>query len=213
MVTDDLAANRAAAQGGRRHLPSESNGSNVVPHGPGERTGTEALRVSSSRQGRLFQKYVLTFVVLVSGALLTSGLVGAHFVYEENQAAVIRLQRERAVAAATTIEQFLRETEHLLGWVSLPPSTTEPTLEQQLEQRRTDYERLLHLASSVQDIRYLDAAGTEQLRVSRREPGRPASRGDYSQEAWFLEARSRGVSLGPVGFGDGSEPFVLLALV
>ena len=59
-------------------------------------------------------------MVLVSGALLTSGLVEAYFVYTENQAAVIRLQRERAVAAASTIEQYLRETEHVLGWLVRP---------------------------------------------------------------------------------------------
>jgi two-component system NtrC family sensor kinase len=135
-----------------------------------ERTCAEALSVPSARRGRLFRKYVVILVVLVSGALLTSGLVEAYFVYEENQAAVIRLQRERAVAAASTIEQFLRETERLLGWVALPPSTSALAP----EQRRHDFDRLLQLAPSIRDIRYLDAAGIEQLVVSRGAPGRPA---------------------------------------
>ncbi|HEX2054320.1 MAG TPA: cache domain-containing protein [Actinomycetota bacterium] len=128
--------------------------------------------------------------------------------YVENEAAVIRLQRERAVAAASTIEQFLRETENLLGWVVLPTSTSEPAL----EQRRSDFDRLLQLAPSVQAISYLDATGTEQLRVSRGDSGKPAIRSDDTQAAWFLEARSRGASFGPVGFGGRSEPFVTLAL-
>src|SRR5688572_30662466 len=55
-------------------------------------------RVPSVLRGRLFRKYVVIFVALVSGALLTSGLVESYFVYTENQAVVIRLQRERAEA-------------------------------------------------------------------------------------------------------------------
>src|SRR5919112_1720244 len=92
-----------------------------------ERNGAGVSNVPPPRRGRLFRKYVVIFVVLVSGALLASGVVEAYFVYEENQAAVIRLQRERAVAAASTIEQFLGETERQLGWVVLPPSTGEPS--------------------------------------------------------------------------------------
>ena len=93
-------------------------------------TGADALSHAPTRRGRLFRKYLVIFVVVVSGALLTSGLVEAYFVYQENQAAVIRLQRERAAAAASTIEQFLRETEHLLGWVVLPPPGGAPVLAQ-----------------------------------------------------------------------------------
>ena len=139
-----------------------------------ERNGAEVLSAPPPRRGRLFRKYVVIFVVLVSGALLTSGAVEAYFVYEENQAAVIRLQRERAVAAASTIEQFLAESERLLGWVVLSPSTGAPST----EQRRTEYDRLLQLAPSIEDVSYLDAAGMEQVRVSRpTSGGRPTARG------------------------------------
>src|SRR5437762_3598225 len=101
-----------------------------------------AKGVPSTLRGRLFRKYVVIFVTLVSGALLTSGLVEAYFVYTENQAAVIRLQRERAEAAASLIRQFLGETEHVLGWVALSPADGV----QAPERRRADFERLLELA-------------------------------------------------------------------
>src|SRR5688572_15508554 len=173
-----------------------------------ERDGAEVLSVPPPRRGRLFRKYVVIFVVLVSGALLTSGVVEAYFVYEENQAAVIRLQRERAVAAASTIEQFLGEAERQLGWVVLSPSIGPPST----EQRRSDYDRLLQLAPSVEHVSYLDAAGVEQVRVSRPASGGPQTRADYSQEAWVLEARSRGVAFGPVGVRDGAAPVLPIAL-
>lgn len=40
-------------------------------------------------QGHLFRKYVLLFVTLVGGALLTSGLIGIYFSYQENKTALI----------------------------------------------------------------------------------------------------------------------------
>ena len=52
-------------------------------------------------QGRLFRKYVVFFAVLVSGALLTSGLVQLYFSYQENQTTVVSVQRAKAVAAAS----------------------------------------------------------------------------------------------------------------
>ena len=50
---------------------------------------------------RLFWKYVVFFVILVSGALLTSGIVEIYFTYQENKAALVNLQREKAAAAAS----------------------------------------------------------------------------------------------------------------
>jgi hypothetical protein len=44
------------------------------------------------------------FAGLVSGALLTSGLVEVYFSYKENQAALVAIQREKALGAATRIE-------------------------------------------------------------------------------------------------------------
>ena len=164
--------------------------------------------VLPTRRGRLFRKYVVIFVVLVSGALLTSGLVEAYFVYAENQAAVVRIQRERALAAAATIEQFLRESERLLGWVVLSSSTGAPSV----EQRRASYEQLLQFTPSIQEVAYLDAAGQEQVRVSGPSPGRPINHLDASGTSWVHEAQARGIAFGPVVWRDGVAPVLPMAL-
>ena len=132
-----------------------------------EQPPSPAHPVPSALRGRLFRKYVVIFIALVSGALLTSGLVEAYFVYTENQAAVIRLQRERAEAAASSILQYLGETERLLGWVALSP----PDGVQAVERRRADFERLLELAPAIQDVGYVDAEGDEQVWVTRQAQG------------------------------------------
>ena len=46
----------------------------------------------------LFRKYMLIFVVLVSGTLLASGVLEILFSYQENQSALLTLQQEKAVS-------------------------------------------------------------------------------------------------------------------
>ena len=52
------------------------------------------------------------FVVLVSGTLLISGVLQTFFAYQENQAALVAIQREKAIAAAGRIQAFLEGVEH-----------------------------------------------------------------------------------------------------
>ena len=74
------------------------------------------------RRGGLFLKYAVPLVLLVSGALVVSALVEIYFSYQENKAALSQIQREKALAAAQRIEQFVRELEHQLAIdVAEPP--------------------------------------------------------------------------------------------
>ena len=68
---------------------------------------------------RLFTKYLALIVGLVSLALLASGIVSLYFAYKENQTQLIVLQQEKANAAATRIEQYIRDIEQQLGWTAL----------------------------------------------------------------------------------------------
>ena len=70
-------------------------------------------RVSSRLvlQGRLFRKYALVLTGLLSIALLVSGLIGVYFSYRDTRALVEELQSEKALAAATRIEHFVKTAE------------------------------------------------------------------------------------------------------
>ena len=116
------------------------------------------------RRRRLFWKYLVVFVSLVSGALLVSGLTEIYFSYQENKEALVALQREKAVTAATRIEAFIREIERQIGWTTQPPLATSSGA---LEQRRFDYLRLLRQVQPITEVSFLDKTGREQLRVSR----------------------------------------------
>jgi len=94
-------------------------------------------------RSRLFWKYVIVLVFLVSGALVTSGAVEIYFSYQENKAALVSVQREKANAAASRIDQFIKEIENQIGWTTHASFTSRAAA---LDQRRFDYLRLFRQA-------------------------------------------------------------------
>src|SRR5687768_2967124 len=171
-------------------------------------------------RGRLLRKYVVVFVGLVSGALLASGALELYFSYQENQAALVSLQREKAAAAAAQIESFVKEIERQIGWTTQPQLVPAPGA---IEQRRVDFLRLLRQVPAITELSYLDAAGKEQLRVSRLAMDVAGSGTDFSADPKFQQARAlraaaqsvqnpRLAYYGPVYFRKESEPYMSIAM-
>jgi signal transduction histidine kinase/HAMP domain-containing protein len=160
-------------------------------------------------RGRLLWKYVVIIVLLVSGALVVSGAIEIYFSYQENKDALVTLQREKADAAASRIEAFLKEIERQIGWTTqpqlVPPSGA-------LEQRRVDYLRLLRQVPAITELSHIDANGREQLRISRLAMDVVGSQTDYSTDPRFTEARSGRIYHGPVTFRKESEPYMTIAM-
>ena len=63
-------------------------------------------------RGKLFRKYLLVLLLLIGGLLTVSSAVDLYFSYRENQRALVKVEREKAFAAAETIERFIQEIEH-----------------------------------------------------------------------------------------------------
>ena len=74
----------------------------------------------SLHRGSLFRKYLLLILTLVTGALLVSGAITVYFSYQENKSALASLQYEKAVGAASRIEQYVRQIEQQLAYAALP---------------------------------------------------------------------------------------------
>src|SRR5687768_10092039 len=160
-------------------------------------------------RGRLFRKYVVVFVALVSGALLASGALELYFSYQENKAALVNLQREKAAAAAVQIESFVKEIERHIGWTTQPQPVQGPGA---IEQRRIDFFRLQSQVPPITELRYLDAAGKEQLFVSRLAMEVVGGGADFSTDARFQQARALRTYYGPVYFRKESEPYMSIAM-
>ena len=87
----------------------------------------------------LLRKYVIVFLALVIGTLLANGVVEIYFTYQEHKAALFRLQQEKALAAASRIEQFIRDVERELVLLARSPwsSRAMDTTQRRFEYRRT----------------------------------------------------------------------------
>ena len=153
--------------------------------------------------GQIFRKYALSFVILVGAVLLMSGLVELYFSYDENRAALSRVQREQVATAATRIDQFIQETRRQVGAARGGTS---------LAQTRDELLRLLRVASAVTDLAYLDETGREQARVSRQAITVLGSNADYSGDPRFVEARGGKTYFSPVYFRNESEPYMTMAV-
>src|SRR5947207_919880 len=158
-------------------------------------------------RSRLFIKYVALFVAVVGVALLTNGIFEVFFYYREHKAALIRVQREQAEAAAAKIGQFIKEIESQLGW-----TTQLPWSASSLENRRFDALRLLRLEPPITELAQVDSTGKERLRVSRLAMDVVDSGLDLSGDPKFTEAVAHKVYYGPVYFRRESEPYMTLAV-
>jgi signal transduction histidine kinase/CheY-like chemotaxis protein len=162
----------------------------------------------SQFQGRLYRKYAVYFVILVSVVLLASGAIGLYSSYHENRAAVTALQREKAIGAAQQIEQFIAEIGRQIGWTHLPHVGSEAVL----ESRRLDFIRLLRQVPAITEASWIDQTGREQLRVSRLGIDVAGSGDDFSNATRFREARAGMTHYSPVYFRKETEPYLTITL-
>lgn len=166
------------------------------------------MAILTKARSQLFGKYVVYFALLVTTTLLASGLSGMYFSYQENVAALVELQHEKAIGTAYKIEEYLKEIERQIGWTTLP--LVLPGIAA-LDQRRVDYLKLLRQAPAITEVGYLDAFGKEQLRVSRLAMDVVGSHKDFSGEPQFSVAKTGKSWFGPVYFRKETEPYMTLA--
>jgi signal transduction histidine kinase/putative methionine-R-sulfoxide reductase with GAF domain len=163
--------------------------------------------MASPMRGRLFRKYLLLILSLVSGALLASGALSLYFSYQENKAALAAVQQEKAVAAASRIEQYMRQIEQQLAFASLPQLDAA-----ELEVRRVEFLKLLRQAPEVTDVALIGPDGRERIAVSRLGMDAIGSGKDRSQEPAFTKARRGKPWFGPVYFRKETEPYMTIAI-
>jgi len=177
-------------------------------------------------RGRLFRKYLLVFLLLVGGLLTVASAVDLWFSYRENQRALVKVEREKALAAAETIERFIQEIEHHVRSttraIADDPSVAAPrrrdaayrdTLASALtEQRELDFLRLLRNVPALTELRYIDVAGKETVRVSRLALDAVGSGADFADAPAYKGARSGKVYFSPLYFRNESEPFLTMAI-
>jgi signal transduction histidine kinase/CheY-like chemotaxis protein len=168
-----------------------------------------AMSPAAVPRGRLLRKYAVLLALLVAVALVASAVVSTIFSYRQGRAMLVRLQEDKAAAAAQAITQFMGEIERQVGWATHAGVFTGAGA---VEQRRIDFIRLLRQAPAVTELTWLDPQGREQLKVSRIAMDVMAGGVDRSGEPRFKEAVAQGIHRSPVFFYKDSEPYMTLAL-
>ena len=96
--------------------------------------------------------------------MLASGAFWIWFSHQDNKAALASLQHEKALAAASRIEQYITGIEQQLKYAALPQLGAGD-----IELRRIEFLKLLRQVPEITDIAQLDGAGREQIaRVAAR---------------------------------------------
>ena len=160
-----------------------------------------------AHHGRLFRKYLLLILTLVTIALVVSGAISVYFSYQEHKSALAGLQREKAVGAASRIEQYMRQISQQLSYAALPQLDAGD-----VELRSNEFNKLLRQAHEVTDIAQLDASGHEQIAVSRLGMNVIGSGKDRSKEPGFVNAKRGQPWYGPVYFRKETEPYMTMAI-
>jgi signal transduction histidine kinase len=155
----------------------------------------------------LARRFARAFIGLVAAALAANGAISMWLSYEEATVSAVGVQREKAVAAAELVAQFIGEIERQIGWTTRAEWARIGT-----EQRRYDFIRLLRQAPAISEALYIDGSGREQLRLSRLEPDVVGSAVDLSRDPRFVNAVSEKVWYGPVYFRRGSEPYMTISI-
>ena len=162
-----------------------------------------------TRRWRLFPKYALLIIALVTVMLLASGAVGIYFSYRENQDHLVALQDEKAQGAATRIEQYVQGIAHQISWTALP--RIDSGAGDATEARRIDYIKLGRQVQAITEVAWIDPAGREQLRWSRLAMDVVGGGTDFAKDPGFAQASAGKTWFGPVSFRKGTEPYMTIA--
>ncbi|HSF32950.1 MAG TPA: GAF domain-containing protein [Candidatus Tectomicrobia bacterium] len=159
--------------------------------------------------GRLLRRTFVIALLLVSGGLLSSGVVELFFRYRESIQTIEALQREMAQGAAFKIQQFVQDIEKTLRASTQAQEIVTAGL---TEAYRFELIKLLKVAPAITEAVALGPDGRERLKVSRVRMLLPEDLKDRSTADAFMGARGGRAYYGQVYFVRESEPYMTIAV-
>lgn len=164
---------------------------------------------SGRRRGRLVRDYFFFSAILISGGLITSGLLEIYFRYHENREHVDLMQRDVADRAALRIGQFIEQIEDHMKAAGISSDIASRGIS---PEQKTELRKLLSITPPITEVIAFDSDAVEQARASRVRAVFPGVKPDYSKSASFLEAKQGRTFFGPVYFLRDSEPYMTVAV-
>ncbi len=161
------------------------------------------MRIFKRFWGGLFGKYVAYFVGFAVFVLAVNIALETWFTYRETTDAAVKLAWEKADAASQRIQQTFADIERQIAWTTRASAN--------LDQRRTDYVRLLQEVPAIDEVMQIDSNGQELLRINRFTTEAAAGT-DFSRDPRFTEALANRLWIGPVRYRNQVDPYVTIAM-
>lgn len=158
---------------------------------------------------RLVRNYFLTSVILISGALITSGLLELYFHYQESWEHFGRLQKEVTVGAAFKIERFVDGIESSM---TAATKTREIVRDGLSSEYQWELRRLLVNTPAITQVVAFDLRGVEHAAAMRSGSVLTKSHWDPPAAAVFAKITHGESYLGPVHFTGGTGPFMTMGV-
>jgi signal transduction histidine kinase len=160
-------------------------------------------------KGRLIRRYFITSAILISGGLITSGVLELYFRYQENWQNLARLQDEITTGAVFKIEQFIAEIERAMRGTTKNPEIAEKGLSREYH---VEMRRLLVIAPDITEAIAIDAEGVAQLAISRFSAAASRLGGRHGDSPIFQQTINGSTFYGKVYFPIGAEPHITIAI-
>jgi hypothetical protein len=144
----------------------------------------------------------------VAVLVLASGLLQNHFAYRDAQQALVQIEHEQALRAASAIAVYLGQMERQLTWAIDPDPGTAGAMG--LQQRQSVLLRLLRQEQAVTSVRYLDARGIEAAVMSG--PLSPPPPADLSADPRFLVPKAGRPYRSEIYYRNLTEPYLTIAV-
>ncbi len=157
-------------------------------------------------RGKLFWKYLVVILLLVGTVLTTASVIELYASYEDLKRVTTELEREKAAAVVSRIEQFIEPiAAQVRGTVTAAASA-------QLVEKAAEFNRLLRDVPDIASIQLLDGQGNERLVISRSAPAEADSGVDFSGSAEFQKGRGSQIFHGAVYYRNNTDPRLKVAL-
>lgn len=160
----------------------------------------------SKARTSLLQKYSLVFGMVVLFSLALSGMTSLYFFYEQSRSAVLAQEREKAIAAADKIGQYITDIEQRIAHM-LPAKKGLSAL-----QKRISEVSFLAQIPAITQVTLLDQNGRERFHSSTSSPDVFDSLTDHSMTEAFRQAKPGQPYRSQIQFKNQVQPYMVIAM-
>ncbi len=160
----------------------------------------------SKTRTSLLKKYSWVFGLVVLLSLTLSGASSLYFFYEQSRSAVLAQEREKAIAAAEKMGQYVTEIEQRIAY-TLPAKKGVSALE-----KRISEVNFLSQIPAINQITLLDQSGRERFHSSTSSPDVLGRFADHSMSEAFRQVKPGQPYRSQIQFKNQVQPYMILAM-